>query len=670
MAAPRTAAVNVSVPAAGRVVPKIGVGVVDRVRCTDGGAAKSHAGRGVVGDGVGAPGAHRPRTPSTPPGRRHGRSSIRLVLIGRLHTVYNLLPALYGPLARSVACFSDLDGRQWSSSPMFITRRSFPTRWGCSLALLVALTLLVHRSPPFLRPRPVASSLSDGLAATPPILADASLRTQWFWLRYYREAAHGPYYQRLEPADTTPVVPADRLVVEALQRGRAYYAALPTSHPLRHAPPHLAAKGKWDVLHRLTNLYDIAHASNHTGFRLVLGAPSDAAWQAYVASGALRRGSYASDAPPVPDRESVALADRAALEVVSAWHGALFLSEYPYMRDEGYRCLHDLRHVVGDGGLLRTPWAADTLPFHPPSLVYAAQVDITSRGYLRKQAGQLFLPSESCWAWHIGEWNDVPQRVFVDHVVLVITNYWMGNIFHVLIESMGRLAPYWDQIREIPDVVLHVPDTSPGSFAKRLLEFVGWPSNRLVTGTILAREVLLPESSWLCTLASPVQVWALQKLLVRSLAMPHHFPQDLAGPFANHIVLIRRGDGQKRRITNYDAMVAELKAAFPREAWVEFRDDPPPAIAETFHRFRHAKLVVGPHGAGMSNLIVCRAGTRVVELLTNDHYINTGFARLAQQLGLQYHGFAPATDSRYDGTITADIPTVVHAVRHALTSAR
>jgi capsular polysaccharide biosynthesis protein len=53
--------------------------------------------------------------------------------------------------------------------------------------------------------------------------------------------------------------------------------------------------------------------------------------------------------------------------------------------------------------------------------------------------------------------------------------------------------------------------------------------------------------------------------------------------------------------------------------------------------FRAASLVIGPHGAGLSNIMGCEPGTHVYELVPS-HYPNICFNRLAQDCGLHYWG--------------------------------
>ena len=58
-------------------------------------------------------------------------------------------------------------------------------------------------------------------------------------------------------------------------------------------------------------------------------------------------------------------------------------------------------------------------------------------------------------------------------------------------------------------------------------------------------------------------------------------------------------------------------------------------VVEQIAAFRAARLVIGPHGAGLSNLVFCRSGSFVYEVLPR-HYPNVAFNRVAQAAGLNY----------------------------------
>jgi capsular polysaccharide biosynthesis protein len=59
------------------------------------------------------------------------------------------------------------------------------------------------------------------------------------------------------------------------------------------------------------------------------------------------------------------------------------------------------------------------------------------------------------------------------------------------------------------------------------------------------------------------------------------------------------------------------------------------SVAEQIAAFRAARLVIGPHGAGLSNIVFCRAGGFIYEMLPR-RYPNAAFNRLAQAASLNY----------------------------------
>ena len=77
-------------------------------------------------------------------------------------------------------------------------------------------------------------------------------------------------------------------------------------------------------------------------------------------------------------------------------------------------------------------------------------------------------------------------------------------------------------------------------------------------------------------------------------------------------------------------------------------------FAEQMKTVSEASVVMGIHGAGLSNIIAGRMGLKVIELL-NPVWFNTCFAQLASQLGFEYHCMMLKQDS---GCIYADITEI------------
>lgn len=98
----------------------------------------------------------------------------------------------------------------------------------------------------------------------------------------------------------------------------------------------------------------------------------------------------------------------------------------------------------------------------------------------------------------------------------------------------------------------------------------------------------------------------------------------------------RRGAGiERRRVSNHDEIVARLRGVFPSTRSRRLERVP---LAEQIALFEAADVVIGQHGAALSNVVWMRRGRAVVEInpringRSRDH-----FERLATGLGLTYH---------------------------------
>jgi capsular polysaccharide biosynthesis protein len=93
---------------------------------------------------------------------------------------------------------------------------------------------------------------------------------------------------------------------------------------------------------------------------------------------------------------------------------------------------------------------------------------------------------------------------------------------------------------------------------------------------------------------------------------------------------VARTDAEHRKMRNEDALMAELA-----RRGFEIIVPGSLSFAEQVALFRGANLVVGPHGAGMTNIVFCELGTMIYELVP-DHYHNACFCNLAAICRLRY----------------------------------
>jgi capsular polysaccharide biosynthesis protein len=131
-----------------------------------------------------------------------------------------------------------------------------------------------------------------------------------------------------------------------------------------------------------------------------------------------------------------------------------------------------------------------------------------------------------------------------------------------------------------------------------------------------------------------------------------------AGP--SRIYVSRRG---RRVVTNEDQVAVAL-ATYGFEV-VEDRQRP---AEEQIGLFRQASVIVAPHGAALANLVWCRPGTLVVELLPS-HYRMVHYRDLSAALGLRYHALAETSSTAPTAHWTAstdDLAVNVDALRRML----
>ncbi|KAJ3216763.1 hypothetical protein HK099_005749 [Clydaea vesicula] len=332
-----------------------------------------------------------------------------------------------------------------------------------------------------------------------------------------------------------------------------------------------------------------------------------------------------------------------------------YFSEYPFIRDEGYRCMKNL-HLEENS----KDFVNDIPKMHLPIIISTKNAEITMRGYLRK-GNKLIIPNEACWSWHHGQVEGHFIPIQVNQPVFIITVYWMDNVWHVLGETMGRMAVHYDYLMSNKNILIHVAETHPNTMSARAMAFFGFPSERLISGAVNAPIALLPELPLYCGVPSYYQMKMLKKLVLKRLAT--YYPQlidESKVVYEDYILVIKRS-GSYRKVLNHDEMMAGLKSTFSQFKFKIFNDNPSPSIEESFWIFRNARLIIAPHGAGESNLLACREGTTVVEMLTNDNFIHVAYALSSQNLGLNYHGYVP-DHSSYKGDFKVDVPELLDII--------
>ncbi|CAC5416223.1 unnamed protein product [Mytilus coruscus] len=200
-----------------------------------------------------------------------------------------------------------------------------------------------------------------------------------------------------------------------------------------------------------------------------------------------------------------------------------------------------------------------------------------------------------------------------------IALYWSEGIWHFPMEALVGLALFSDLERQ--NNLIHV--TQKNRYVMQWLKLVKIDEKNVIDGTILADTLYVPEVGK-CGSPSMEQIQWL-----RNTILP-----NVHRNIRSSVLLIKR---TKSRVMPYFDKIQLLVENFAKQAKLDFllHDDRSlPTLEIQLERFANSSIVIGPHGAGMVNLIASQRGTCVVEFTPIES--NVCYMSLSYLLGLNY----------------------------------
>lgn len=204
-----------------------------------------------------------------------------------------------------------------------------------------------------------------------------------------------------------------------------------------------------------------------------------------------------------------------------------------------------------------------------------------------------------------------------DTVAPLIPRY-SDNYYHWTVETVPKIR----YLREYEaqtgvDLTYLVPGDAPG-WLDETIELIGVSEGKIerATGPIYRADRLVLPSF-------PVQTWSDYEWFVETVRSS----VDRSGVTANG-VFISRANAPERRIVNENAVAAALADHGIERQLLEDN-----TVAENIALFAEADVVVGAHGAGLTDLLYCEDAT-VIELFGSK--LKDPYERLAATAGVEY----------------------------------
>ena len=247
---------------------------------------------------------------------------------------------------------------------------------------------------------------------------------------------------------------------------------------------------------------------------------------------------------------------------------------------------------------------------------------------------------------------------FVDEVFVISQNMG-GGFYHISNTVLPRLVPYLNFLKKHEHIKLHVNMHSPKrAYSKpayiRYLTQLGLHPDRMVEGLIAARVVYLPKGGtcWHTVQPNGQVLSHVLRNFVRKL-----FPQETVLQSRN-LVFIKRLDNRRLNQSDEIKPILHKLAEHYRLNFKMYSGSE--SERDTWLMFYNAVMIVAPHGAGLSNMLLSRPGIYVVEVLCAEEP-NFCYKDLAFRQGNYYRGIS--AKSGCDDGLSVDIDDVTEAVK-------
>jgi hypothetical protein len=207
---------------------------------------------------------------------------------------------------------------------------------------------------------------------------------------------------------------------------------------------------------------------------------------------------------------------------------------------------------------------------------------------------------------------------FIDEECFLLPYYWHFNYHHWLIECLARIK-YLNDFDRQKKLKVIVPNNM-SNFQKDSLKLFDIPEENLIymNKNYRFKKLYFPSLGNF----SPDEIFWLRN---------HIFSKLNIIPRAEKKYYISRNDANQRRLSNEKEIIEILI-----NQGFEILELSKISFEEQVKIFSQAKIIIAPHGAGMTNMIFSPSECTMIELAPNDQ-VNHCFWLLANVINLKYY---------------------------------
>lgn len=278
------------------------------------------------------------------------------------------------------------------------------------------------------------------------------------------------------------------------------------------------------------------------------------------------------------------------------------------------------------------PWLKDRSNFESPATFAAivpqgryCQLDGRQTAYITPD-NQVLLDVSSFLPENLSELS-LPSIHEVNGTVAILSGNTSAIYYHWIIDALPKLGLIELSGIKLDSIDKFVVRSYESDFHKETLNILGIPAHKIIDGNkyphVKADKLVI--SSYPGIICCPTK-WATDFL--RNQFLPAAAKSKSGHP--ERVYITRRTAGN-RRIINEDEVVEVLDSLGFVTITAESM-----SIAEKISLLSRAKVVVGLSGGGMTNLLFCSPGTKVIEIFP-PHLVGAYYYILSSHLGLDYY---------------------------------
>jgi capsular polysaccharide biosynthesis protein len=230
--------------------------------------------------------------------------------------------------------------------------------------------------------------------------------------------------------------------------------------------------------------------------------------------------------------------------------------------------------------------------------------------------------------------NNLCQSEFIDGTVAFLSTRWGYNTYyHWMLDIVSRFDLLARSGININDIDRFVFNRTDGNYRQECLHALGIPNEKMIESQsiphIQAKKIIVPSLPTLVDGGFRTHTWICQFL--KNLFLPRKLTINANSQAYPEKIYISRSQTQYRQVINESEVIDVLSKLGFYVVCLESL-----SVQEQALYLYHANVVISAHGAGLTNLVFCQVGTKVIEIFAPE-YVTACYKEISHICHLSYY---------------------------------